>query len=145
MTITAYRIIRKQYASAIWSGAGARDYGGRWNSKGITVVYTAENRSLAALEQMVHLIKPRVLSGFVIASIVFDKTDMQRLNPTVLPSGWDAPVALPALKHYGDKWIADGRYPVLAVPSAVIRGEWNYLFNPAHTKFNGFVSPTFAL
>jgi hypothetical protein len=53
MIVTAYRITKARFAASIWSGNGARDHGGRWNSKGVSVVYTAQNRSLAALEQLV--------------------------------------------------------------------------------------------
>ena len=135
MLITAYRITKRRYASSIWSGAGARDHVGRWNSRGVAVVYTAQSRSLAALEQLVHLVKPRILTGYVVAAITFDDSLMQRVDPGGLPRGWDAPVAPAALRNYGDAWVAAGRYPVLGVPSAVIPGEWNFLLNPQHAQF----------
>jgi RES domain-containing protein len=138
VTRVAYRISKAAYAATIWSGIGARDFGGRWNSKDVAVVYTAENRSLAAVEQLVHMVKPRILRGYVMASITFDDLRMRRIDPAILPPGWNDPVAPPELKAFGDEWVADGRYPVLAVPSAVVPGESNYLFNPAHPEFNGF-------
>jgi RES domain-containing protein len=135
VTITAFRITRKEYAASIWSGYGAREFGGRWNSKGVAVIYTAENRALAAMEQLVHLVKPRILKGYVIAGISFEEHQVSRLLPASLPVGWNKPMALPALKKYGDNWIAAARHLVLAVPSVVIPGEWNYLINPAHSQF----------
>lgn len=135
MILSAYRITQKQFASTIWSGTGARDFGGRWNSKGVAVVYAADSRSLAAIEQLVHLIKPRVLTGYVVASIAFDVSRSLRVDPRTLPMGWDNPIAPSSLKKYGDDWLIDGKFPVLAVPSAVIAGEWNYLFNPSHAEF----------
>jgi RES domain-containing protein len=137
MTITAYRIAKRAYAKTIWSGIGAREFGGRWNSKGVAVIYAAENRSLAAMQQLVHLIRPRVLRAYVIASITFDDSQVTRVDAARLPRGWDAAVAPPALRKYGDEWVAAGNPPVLAVPSAVMRGEWNYLINPAHPAFAG--------
>jgi RES domain-containing protein len=137
--ITAFRITKASHAATIWSGIGARDFGGRWNSKGVAVVYTAENRSLAALEQLAHLIKPRVLKSYVLASISFDHAQVERLDPAALALGWDDPVAPAELKKYGDDWVANQDLPVLGVPSAIIRGEWNYLINPAHPKFNALV------
>jgi RES domain-containing protein len=136
VTITAYRIVKKQFARSIWSGAGARDFGGRWNPKGVPVIYTAQSRSLGALEQLVHLIQPRILSGFVIASITFDRRRMQIIDIGELPRGWNRPVAPPQLKQLGLQWIAAARFPVLAVPSAVVPGEWNYLVNSAHPEFS---------
>lgn len=133
--ITAYRMCRKDYAAVVWSGAGARDHGARWNSKGVAVVYASQSIALAAMEQLVHLIPPRVLDGFVVASITFDSKQMDRVESKALPANWSDAVAPVGLRQYGDKWIAAARAPVLAVPSAVIMGEWNYLINPAHPAF----------
>jgi RES domain-containing protein len=87
------------------------------------------------MEQLVHLIKPRVLSGFVIASVAFDDAHLQRLDVRALPKNWADAVAPPALKKFGDDWVAAGMQLALAVPSAVMPGEWNYLLNPAHPAF----------
>jgi RES domain-containing protein len=35
----------------------------------------------------------------------------------------------------GDRWVAEARSPVLAVPSAIVPAERNFLLNPAHSKF----------
>lgn len=35
----------------------------------------------------------------------------------------------------GDEWLREGRAPVLAVPSAVVPAEHNYLLNPDHARF----------
>jgi RES domain-containing protein len=140
--VTAYRITRKAYAAAIWSGMGAREYGGRWTPKGLAVVYTAGNRSLAAIEQLVHLVSPRILNGFVIASITFDDANVQRVDPQKLPRGWNHPVAPPGVRRLGEAWFKSGKYAVLAVPSAVIPGEWNFLFNSAHRRFADFERQT---
>ena len=48
-----YRLCRASYPP--YDGEGARRAGGRWNSKGVRVVYMSENRSLAVLEILVHL------------------------------------------------------------------------------------------
>jgi RES domain-containing protein len=89
------------------------------------------------MEQLVHLIKPRVLNGYVIASIVFDDARVRRLDVSSLPAGWVDPVAPAGLRKYGDDWVATGTDLVLAVPSAVMPGEWNYLLNPSHPAFGG--------
>lgn len=49
-----YRIATTAHIKDL-SGAGARLYGGRWNEKGVAVVYTSESRALAVLEYLVHL------------------------------------------------------------------------------------------
>jgi RES domain-containing protein len=135
VSITAYRISKAAYAAEMWSGHGARLYGGRWNSKGRDVVYAAENRALAALEQLVHLIPPRVLRGYVISSITFQEAQVRRVELRRLPARWNAPVPPAALRRIGDEWLESGVDPVLAVPSAVMPFEWNYLLNPRHVAF----------
>ena len=122
MKITAYRICRSEHVATIWTGVGARDYGGRWNSKGVAVVYASQSRALAAMEQLVHLIQPRVLDGFVVASIAFEEGQVQVIDRVSLPAGWRHPVAPAALRVLGDDWATTARYAVLAVPSAVVEG-----------------------
>jgi len=52
--VIVYRIAKTRYIYDL-TGAGARLYGGRWNQKGIGMIYTSENRSLASLEFLVHI------------------------------------------------------------------------------------------
>lgn len=47
------------------SGMGAFLYGGRWNSEGHNVVYTASHLSLACLEILVALPQLRILKEFI--------------------------------------------------------------------------------
>lgn len=51
-----FRIEREKYLQAVLTGAGAAaTSSGRWNVKHTPLVYTAESRSLAFLEVLVHL------------------------------------------------------------------------------------------
>src|ERR1700751_6117885 len=51
---SAWRIILASEAAAAFSGKGAWRYGGRWNSRGVRVIYTSEHQSTAALEVFIH-------------------------------------------------------------------------------------------
>ena len=53
--ITAWRITKSTDIRTAFSGEGSRLYGGRWNTKGVAVVYIAATRSLAILEILVHM------------------------------------------------------------------------------------------
>jgi len=52
--VILYRIAKTRHIYDL-TGAGARLYGGRWNHKGIGMIYTSETRSLASLEFLVHI------------------------------------------------------------------------------------------
>ncbi len=76
LLIESWRIDRKLYRATAFTGEGARLYGGRWNSQGVSVVYTAEHRSLAMLEILVHLRKPK---DYELYSVKFDESLVQEL------------------------------------------------------------------
>jgi RES domain-containing protein len=52
-----------------------------------------------------------------------------------LPSTWRATPAPEALADIGMRWIEAGASAVLAVPSAIIPHELNYLLDPRHAHF----------
>lgn len=114
-------------------GEGAGRAGGRWNSPGIPVVYTSSTLSLAVLELLVHTdpdLVPGDLDAFEIevpGSLVPHVLEAGRL-----PSGWRNIPSHPACRAIGDEWVGRRSHPLLAVPSAVIPEELNYLINPAH-------------
>ena len=67
----AWRIIKAKHLPTAFSGEGAAKTGGRWNSRGVAVVYTSATRSLAALETLVHLNPPVYFSYRIIRCIEF--------------------------------------------------------------------------
>jgi RES domain-containing protein len=134
-TITTWRICAPEYAATAYSGEGARIHGGRWNSKGRAVVYSSESISLAVLEQLVHVEDPAVLDAFVAVSGTLDEGSIEVLSPSSLPDDWRTYPAPPSLKAIGDAWLSEGRALALKVPSVTVRGQYNYLINPAHPDF----------
>lgn len=117
-----------------FSGAGARLYGGRWNSKGVTVAYGAATLSLAALEYLVHAEVGR-LSRVELSACVArcpPEVSVETLPADRLPARWRAAPAPRRLAELGDAWVLERRSALLLVPSAIIPREWNVLLNPAH-------------
>jgi hypothetical protein len=53
--ITGWRIVRPEFADDAYSGLGARRDGGRWNSRGVAVVYASASLSVATLELLVNV------------------------------------------------------------------------------------------
>src|SRR5262249_8582818 len=124
-----------RFAASAFDGEGARVAGGRWNSPGLPVVYTADSAALAALELLVNLGRGSLLSSFVLISCTFDEALVLRLDRSRLPHNWRAYPAPPTLQTLGDAWLHSGTSAVLEVPSAVIDTAVNYLFNPRHPDF----------
>jgi RES domain-containing protein len=130
----AWRIVKKKHAATAFSGEGAARTGGRWNSRGVSVVYTSSTKSLAAVESLVHL-NPPVFFKYVAFRIDFDDALIEVALLSSLPADWTAQPPPPSSKAVGDVWVRDGRSAVLAVPSVIVSGETNYLLNPAHPDF----------
>lgn len=135
MKLDAWRLVKGKVASEALSGEGARLYGGRWNSPGYPLVYTAEHASLAVLELLVHLGSSAVLSAYVLIRCEFESEMVERVRAEQLPGAWRSSPPLFELRELGDQWIEAQRSVVLEVPSAVLPIERNYLFNPAHADF----------
>jgi len=100
------------------------------------VVYTSSTLALAALELLVHLDAEEAPDDLVATPADLPGSlQISRTRPSQLPRNWrdyPAPEILPDL---GTRWARAGRTAVLAVPSAVIPRELNYLLNPLHPAF----------
>jgi RES domain-containing protein len=134
--ITAWRIVKKRYVDSAFDGDAARRFGGRWNSPGTPVVYVASTRSLAALEMVVHLDRSTLLASFVLIPCEFDERLMTTVDRRILPASWRGDPPPPELAAIGDAWVKQATSAVLAVPSAIIDEENNFLLNPAHKEFS---------
>ncbi len=133
---TAWRIVKKKYAGTAFDGEGARLNGGRWNAPGVAMVYGATTRALAVLEMAVHLNHSTHLASFVLIPAEFDESLMTRVDMSLLPRDWRREPPSAAVMAIGGSWVKDARSAVLAVPSAIIEREDNYLLNPKHPDFS---------
>lgn len=132
--ITAWRIVRTIYADEAFTGKGARATFGRWHSS-VPVVYTSWSVSLATLELLARLRRPRKVDPLVIITCHFPEVLIESLDRRLLPTNWrDAPPP-PQLQEIGNEWLASRSSVVLEVPSAVTPEESNYLLNPQHPDF----------
>jgi RES domain-containing protein len=137
--LTAWRIVKKRHRARAFSGEGARRFGGRWNSPGLPVVYVASTRALAVLEMAVHLDRSTLLTSFVLIPCEFHETLVIAVDRAVLPVNWRRNPPPAELAAIGDAWVREAQSAVLAVPSAVIEEETNFLLNPAHPDFSKVV------
>jgi RES domain-containing protein len=128
-----WRLCRARHAATAFDGEGARLFGGRWNEKGVAVVYTSATLSLAALEVLVHHRVPIPPQEFVaIAADLPDDSPPETVDVSKLPSDWQADPPPRALPRLGSEWARSLRSLVLIVPSALVPQEFNYLINPRH-------------
>jgi RES domain-containing protein len=139
LTITAWRIFKKKHRATALTGEGARLFGGRWNSRGVPVIYTSQSAALAVLEMLVHLHAPEILNAYLLAPVTFVDTMVETVARRQLPAEWRKDPSRAAVQAFGDRWGARGAVAVLRVPSVVIDTEYNYLINPAHADFAAFV------
>ena len=131
-----WRICVRRHAAHAFSGNGARDYGGRWNHRGVALVYTAATLSLCALELFVNLDPEDAPQDLVaVAAQIPDGIEMLHVRVADLPADWRAYPAPSVLQDIGSAWVAAAATLVLSVPSAIIPQESNYLINPAHADF----------
>jgi RES domain-containing protein len=130
----AYRIADARHP--IFDATGAMLHGGRWNSRGLRAIYTAETYSVALLEVLVH----SNLSGppknhRIIRIDIPDQVEIETVSTTELPD-WDTE-DMRASRAFGDRWIQENRTAVLRVPSVITAGrENNLLLNPLHPQFS---------
>jgi RES domain-containing protein len=130
----AWRIVKAKHAATAFSGDGAAKTGGRWNSRGVPVIYASSTKSLAALETLVHL-NPPVPFKYVAFRLQFDAALVDNVPLNRLPADWRVEPPPPSTKAIGDAWVREVRSAVLALPSVIVPGELNYLLNPAHPAF----------
>lgn len=135
MNITVWRITSQKHARSAFTGEGARLYGGRWNTPGTPLIYTAQSQSLAVLEVLVHLDSPALLNTFVFFAVEIDSSYVTELDLSALPKDWkDDPIPV-AVQAIGDAWARKADSAVLRVPSTLVPGESNFLLNPRHSDF----------
>lgn len=139
--IEAYRISKDSNPAKAFSGQGAKDWGGRWNSRGVALVYTAAHRPLSILEVLVHVKggagmgRATIGTPFYVYTVSFDEALLEKLLISSLPAGWNSEPPTAASQSLGDAWVLAARSAVLAVPSVIVHEERNYLLNPNHPRF----------
>ena len=130
-----FRLHNNKYPAEL-SGLGAAKFGARWNSKGTEVVYLASSRALAMAEVVVHLNLSNLPSKFCMLTVfVPDFVVISDLDCSKLSDDWNAFPETFLTQKIGDLFINKKEFCILQVPSAVVKGDFNYLVNPNHADF----------
>lgn len=134
--VEVFRITKTKYSKNAFDGEGAFRFGGRWNSRGTRMIYTAGSLALAALEMLVHLDDDSMIFNYSFVSarippdLILRIEDFHRLT-----KNWNASPASLETQQIGDRWAKENVSAALEVPTSIIPLEKNYLLNPAHPAF----------
>ena len=129
-----YRLVKEEYASDAFSGAGAEKWGGRWNPAGTKAVYLSSTKALATLELVVHAGKAMLeKSRFVIFTLSVPESAIIALDSSKLPRGWEKYQQQEETQAIGAAFLnLAGGFPLLMTVPSILTGEDNALFNPDH-------------
>ena len=130
-----YRISKPEYVATALLGNGSALAPGRWNSAGVRLAYGAPSVSLAMLEVLVHVNREDVPDGLRLLSFSLPDDAVHELPEDQWPAQWSELPYTDQVRAVGDAFIREGRHLAMRVPSAVARGEFNVLINPAHPRF----------
>jgi RES domain-containing protein len=87
-------------------------------------------------EVAVHFSLVTLPSNYMMVTIhIPEDISVPKLNTTGLPTDWNTSPHPSTTQAIGDQFIADNKYCVLQIPSAVTQGDYNLLINPKHPDF----------
>lgn len=129
-----YRIFQAQWSASAMTGEGARMFGGRWNPPGMSAVYLAESRALAALEILVHAPREAMHLDWRLIRVEIPDDWIEVVDPAQLPKDWRALPSSPGAKRFGGDWLSERRAVALKLPSVIIPDESTILLDPLHPQ-----------
>jgi RES domain-containing protein len=125
----------------MWQGLGAEEFGGRWNEKGMRMVYASDSPSLAAMEVLVHLRDADALyRNYVLSSIDIPTTLLAQLAAEDLPANWRDHPPPTSTQEIGSQFVAAAGALGLLVPSVIVPMQQNILINPGHAAFESLLA-----
>ena len=110
------------------SGDGGLLIEGRWHSRGTPIVYCTDHPSTALLEILVHATRYTVPDYYQLLEIEVPN-DIETFAPTIAMN-WDRDAD--ETRRIGARFIADGIFALMNVPSVIMPKARNFLLNPAH-------------
>ena len=126
-----FRIAFKKYAKKL----SVSGLSGRWNTDGKLVLYTAENISLALLENMIYRVGTGFNHDYKIMVIEITDGNCELIETSDLPKNWRDLESYSALQKIGDSWYDEQRSLCLKVPSSVLPENYNLVINTTHPDF----------
>lgn len=122
-----YRLSKSRYAKDL-SGKGAELVGGRWNSRGVAMLYTAQSIALCVAEVAVHLPLGILPKDYQLIHLEIPDDSAKELKK--LPKDWQSFPHPHSTQRIGDDFIKKNDGLALKAPSVAVQGEYNFLLNP---------------
>ena len=127
-----FRIAKKQYLKDL-SGEGSRLFGGRWNKKGMAMLYFSDSLSTSLLEVLVHLDFKHLTSDFGYIEIDIPDTLIDtKLKLKDLNTNWRDNPPKSSTINFGSTFLKANKKLGLKVPCAILPMASNILINPRH-------------
>jgi len=131
-----FRLSKSKFAYDL-PAKGAELAGGRWNSRGKALLYTGQSRALCTAEIAVHTPLGNIPMDYELVEMTIpDSVMVKEIEISDLPFDWKSIPHSHSTQEIGDKFISDNEFLIFKVPSVIVRGEFNFLINPVHGKFN---------
>ncbi len=137
----AYRLGKTKFIHDL-SGKGSFLFGGRWNKKGFPALYLTSSRSLAILENLVHIADEPGKGEYSLLTLTipsnasvlnFTQLGVSKKEVRILYDGQETTEEI--VRELGTKWLSSQKSLLLKIPSAVVFEEHNFLLNPLHPDF----------
>lgn len=133
---TVYRLVKERFVGTPLSAEGARRWGGRWNPKGVGILYTSATPELALLEQLAHL--PTLpyddLPRLFLLTLALP-SELRIIPHDTLPLHWRDEASFGDNHRLLANWLSVPDVLTVGVPSAVVAESLNYLLHPLHSFF----------
>lgn len=131
-----YRLAKEKpghYRADDISGNGAALAGGRWNPRGMRVLYTCCHASTSVLEALVHLTGLLPAGGYFLVTLDVPDGVYDAAYVPELPQDWAELTRDPlSTVEIGRHWLEAGQHLAMRVPSVVCPTDFNLLLNPMH-------------
>lgn len=126
-----YRIAKQKYIEDL-SGLGSRLYGGRWNEKGYSAIYTSSSLALCMCETLVHCDKSVIPQNMFFAEM--------EIPDCLIPETFINVSSEEESCIIGTKWLKEKSSVAIKVHSAILPSEYerdfNIILNPEHSDFS---------
>ncbi|AUC82207.1 RES family NAD+ phosphorylase [Lacinutrix sp. Bg11-31] len=127
-----FRIAKKQYLEDL-SGEGSRLFGGRWNKKGMAMLYFSDSLSTSLLEVLVHLDFKHLTNDFGYIEIeIPDALIDTKLKLKDLNDDWRDNPPRNSTVNLGSAFLKANKKLGLKVPCTILPMASNILINPRH-------------